>query len=97
MPHRASMRIYFVLNALSLFWAATDLLLVLVFLLPGKIRQFRGSDQVSGQAPNLTTLECMTWRLCCCICGRAAKIVELHEGINSLQRGEHFKRYAASC
>ena len=61
------MQIYFVLNALSLFWAATDLLLVLVFLLPGKIRQFRGSDQVSGQATHPTTLERMAWRLCRCI------------------------------
>ena len=48
MPHRAAMKAYFVLNALSLYWAATDLLMVLVFLLPGNTRRFgRGLDQVS--------------------------------------------------
>ena len=47
-PHRAALKAYFVLNALSLYWAATDLLLVLVFLLPGNTRRYgRGSDQVS--------------------------------------------------
>ena len=45
-PHRAAMRAYFILNAFSLYCAATDLLLVLVFLLPGTARRFRGSEQV---------------------------------------------------
>ena len=45
--NRAALRAYLVLDGLSLFWAATDLLLVLAFLLPGVSKQWRRLDQAA--------------------------------------------------
>ena len=52
-PHRGALRAYFVLNALSLYFAAADLLLVLIFLVPGKVQQHRGSNQESPSGGTL--------------------------------------------
>ena len=45
-PHSAALRAYFFFNSFSLFGAATDLLLVLLFTLPGISRRYRGVQQV---------------------------------------------------
>ena len=45
--HRAALRTYFILDGLSLFLAASDLLLVLTFLLPGVSTFFRKQEQAA--------------------------------------------------
>ena len=45
--NRAALKAYFILDGLSLFLAASDLLLVLTFLLPGVVTLFRKLDQAA--------------------------------------------------
>ena len=56
--NRAALRAYLGLEGLSLFWAATDLLLVLAFLLPGVSKHFRRLDQAPGCGACLEAAAC---------------------------------------
>ena len=54
-PRSAALRAYFFFNCFSLFGAATDLLLVLLFTLPGISRRYRGVHQVRLPPDHLHT------------------------------------------
>ena len=45
--NQAALKAYVILDGLSLFWAATDLLLVLAFLLPGVSKRYRTGQRVA--------------------------------------------------